>query len=52
MPLIQLTQMLKVRNADAEQGPVNQAQGPVVQNQTQGLTVQNPAVGPADQNEV
>ena len=40
------------QNADAEQGPANQAQGPAVQNQAQGPTVQNPVLGPADQNEV
>ena len=40
------------QNADAEQGPANQAQGPMVQNQAQGPTVQNPALGPADQNQV
>ena len=31
------------QNADAEQGPTNQAQGPMVQNQAQGSAVQNPA---------
>ena len=40
------------QNADAEPGPANQAQGPVVQNQAQGPAVQNPAQGPADQNQV
>ena len=39
------------QNADAEPGPANQVQGPVVQNQAQGLTIQNPAHGPADQNQ-
>ena len=39
------------QNADAELGPANQAQGPVVQKQAQGLAVQNPAQGPADQNQ-
>ena len=36
----------QVQNADLEQGPANQAQGPVVQNQAQGSTAQNPAQGP------
>ena len=36
------------QNVDAEPGPANQAQGPMVQNQAQGPTVQNPAQGPAD----
>ena len=40
------------QNADAEQGPANQAQGPAVQNQAQDPAVQNPALGPADQNQV
>ena len=40
------------QNMDAEQGPANQAQGPLVQNQAQGPAVQNPAQGPADQNQV
>ena len=40
------------QNADAEPGPANQVQGPMVQNQAQGPTVQNPAQGPADQNQV
>ena len=40
------------QNADAEQGPANQAQGPMIQNQAQGPAVQNPAPGPADQNQV
>ena len=40
------------QNADVEQGPANQAQGPAVQNQAQGPAVQNPALGPADQNQV
>ena len=40
------------QNEDAEQGPVNQAQGPMVQNQAQGPAVQNPALGPAVQNQV
>ena len=42
----------QVQNTDAEQGPANQAQGPLVQNQAQGPAVQNPAPGPADQNQV
>ena len=40
------------QNADAEQGPANQAQGPTVQNLAQGPAVQNPALGPLDQNQV
>ena len=40
------------QNADAEPGPANQAQGPVVQNQAQGPRFQNPVQGPADQNQV
>ena len=51
MPLIQLTQMLKVRMQMAEPGPANQVQGPVEQNQAQGLAIQNPVWGPADQNQ-
>ena len=39
------------QDADAEQGPANQAQGPTVQNQAQGPTVQNPAQGPTNQNQ-
>ena len=35
---------------DAELGPANQVQGPMVLNQAQGLAIQNPAQGPADQN--
>ena len=40
------------QNADAEQGPANQVQGPTVPNQAQDPAVQNPAPGPADQNQV
>ena len=40
------------QNADAEQSPSNQAQGPMVQNQDLGPTVQNPVQGPADQNQI
>ena len=40
------------KNADAEQGPAIQAQGPTVQDQAQGPTVQNPVQGPVDQNQV
>ena len=40
------------QNADEEQGPANQVQGPTVQNQAQGPAVQNPAQGPADHNQV
>ena len=40
------------QNADAQQGPANQAQGPEVQNHAQGPTLQNPARGPTDQNQV
>ena len=39
------------QNADAVQGPTNQAQGPAVQNQAQGPTGQNPAQGPTNQNQ-
>ena len=39
------------QNVDAEPGPSNQVQGPVVQNQAQDLTVQSPAQGPAGQNQ-
>ena len=39
------------QNVDAELGPANQVQGPMVQNQAQGLAIQNPAQGPADQNQ-
>ena len=37
------------QNADAVQGPVNQAKGPTVQNQAQGLANQNQAQVPAVQ---
>ena len=49
MSLIQLTQMHKIRNADAMQSPANQAQGPAVQNPAQGPTNQNQAQVPAVQ---
>ena len=39
------------QNADAAQGPANQAQGPMVQNQSQGPAVQNPTQGPTNQNQ-
>ena len=39
------------QNADAEQGPAIQAQGPTVQYHVQGPTVQNPVQGPVDQNQ-
>ena len=35
------------QNADAVQGPANQAQGPAVQNQAQGPAAQMPVQGPA-----
>ena len=37
------------QNADAELGPANQVQGPLVQNQ--GLAGQNPIQNPADHNQ-
>ena len=39
------------QNVNAELGPANQVQGPVVQNRAQCLAVQNPAQDPADQNQ-
>ena len=39
------------QDANAVQGPTNQAQGPMVQNQAQGPSVQNPVQGPANQNQ-
>ena len=40
------------QNVDAELGPANQAQGPMVQNQAQGPAFQNPVQGPTDPNQV
>ena len=40
------------QNADAVQGPINQAQGPIVQNPVQGLTDHNQVQVPAVQNPV
>ena len=53
MPLIQnpANRNGQDKNADAAQGPVNQAQGPMVQNQAQGPAVQNQAQGPTNQNQ-
>ena len=40
------------QNADAVQGPINQAEGPTVQNPAQGPTDQNQAQVPTVQNPV
>ena len=50
-PLIQLTQMCKIRMQMQCKVLQIKTQGPTAQNQAQGPTVQNPAQGPTNQNQ-